>query len=270
MFSRATDHQLLRMKPICRPAKCNWSPACFHTLHCSGVSDLAEQKAREDALARGLHARDELPRAHFDHRSLLDGAVDLRRDAIEALALGGDVRLLGGSLAAGGAPSWRSESALRRAACAACRSLPWRCFRSSRCRCAVPRGPADYPGTARRFFSAASMAVCRLLTGLTISSTDGPLALGTGGGACSFVGAAGTAAGAGAAAGPGVTTGAAGVVAGAFAAGAAARGTALSAGRLRCRCGGTGGGRGCCALGKGRGAGQRERRARVRRVQHGE
>ena len=61
---------------------------------------LTEQEAGEDALAGALHAGDELARAHLDERRLLDGAVDLRCDAVEARALGGDVglfrRLVGG------------------------------------------------------------------------------------------------------------------------------------------------------------------------------
>ena len=93
-LSLATDHQLVRMKSICRRAEgADRRPVAMRALQ-RGVG-LPEQEAREDALTGMLHARDELARAHLDERRLLDGTIDLRGDAVEALAFGGDVRLLG-------------------------------------------------------------------------------------------------------------------------------------------------------------------------------
>ena len=144
----------------------------------------------------------------------------------------------GGSLAAGGAPSLAicertSSSGLRRLSTASLAlfsifSMPVRSAARSRW----------LPGDCSRFFSAASMALCRLLTGRTISSIDGPLDFGAGGGGVAggaAAGAAGVACGAGArggvAGGPGVgVTGAALLAAGAFgAAGVAAAGAGACA-----------------------------------------
>ena len=122
----------------------------------------------------------------------------------------------GGSLAAGGAPSLAicertSSSGLRRSSTASLAlfsifSMPVRSAARSRW----------LPGDCSRFFSAASMALCRLLTGRTISSIDGPLGFcGGGGGGGDGAAAAGAGVGCGAGARGAVAGGAVVGVAGA-------------------------------------------------------
>ena len=183
VFSLATDHQLVRMKPICLLARCSWSPACCQTRHCSGVSVWRNRK-RVKTPWRALctrvmswRARTSISEAFLMAPSIC-AAMPLRRWR-SATTSGSS----GGSLAAGGAPSLaiceRTSSSGLRSLSAASLAL-FSIFSMPVRRAARSRWE---PGDCSRFFSAASMALCRLLTGLTISSIDGPLALGAGGGA---------------------------------------------------------------------------------------
>ena len=141
----------------------------------------------------------------------------------------------GGSLAAGGAPSLAicertSSSGLRRLSTASLAlfsifSMPVRSAARSRW----------LPGDCSRFFSAASMALCRLLTGRTISSIDGPLGF-CGGGGGDGAAAAGAGVGCGAGARGAVAGGAVVGVAGAALLAAGALGAAGVDGVGACAC----------------------------------
>ena len=124
VLSLATDHQLVRMKPICLLARCSWSPACCHTRHCSGVSVLRNRK-RVKMPWRALctrvmswRARTSMSEAFLMAPSIC-AAMPLRR--WRSAATSGSS---GGSLAAGGAPSLaiceRTSSSGLRSLSAAC------------------------------------------------------------------------------------------------------------------------------------------------------
>ncbi len=180
-LSLAADHQLPRMKPSCRRAKCSWAAPSRHTCACSGVSVCRNKKRVKMPLrafcTRPISWRERSSmRPAFLMAPSICAAMPLRRWRSLATSSAS-----GGSFSFGGSPSFliceRTSSRCGRSASAASLapisifSMPLRRVERSRWE----------PGDCSRFFSAASSDVDNALTGLTSSSTPGPVAAGAAG-----------------------------------------------------------------------------------------